>query len=197
MDKYESYEELRRNEQEDHFRIDLQVGLSGVAVMAPHGGGIEPGTTEIAKGVAGSEHTFYAFEGLKQSGNRDLHIMSTNFDEPIGIETARKAQRVVTIHGCAKKEEVVHVGGLDNDLKNKIAAYLSAAGFRVQEYPDSALQGESPNNICNQGKNRRGVQIEVSSGLRQIMFESLSKKGRTRTKPSYKKFISTLRLAIT
>jgi phage replication-related protein YjqB (UPF0714/DUF867 family) len=84
MDKYESYEELRQNEQEHHFQIHHQEGSSGVAVMAPHGGGIEPGTTEIARGVAGTDHTFYAFEGLKPGGNQDLHITSTNFDEPVG-----------------------------------------------------------------------------------------------------------------
>jgi phage replication-related protein YjqB (UPF0714/DUF867 family) len=197
LDKYGSYEELRRNEAKVHFRVDLQEGSSGVAVIAPHGGGIEPGTSEIAKGVAGTEHTFYSFEGLKPSGNRDLHIMSTKFDEPIGIETAQKAQRVVSIHGCANEEEIVHVGGLDNDLKNKIAACLSAAGFQVRESLESALQGTSPDNICNRSKNRCGVQIEVSSGLRRLMFESLSRKGRTRTKPTYRRFVSTLRGAIT
>ena len=197
MDRYASFEELRQNEHEDHFQILCYEGTSGVAVMAPHGGGIEPGTTEIAKGVAGTEHTFYAFEGLKPSGNRDLHITSTNFDEPIGLKIARKAQRVVAIHGCSNKEKIVHIGGLDNDLKNKVAAGLSAAGFQVRESLESALQGTSPHNICNRSKNRCGVQIEVSSGLRHLMFESLSRKGRTRTKPTYRRFVSTLRRAIT
>jgi phage replication-related protein YjqB (UPF0714/DUF867 family) len=196
MDRYASYEELRQNEHEDHFQILCYEGTSGVAVLAPHGGGIEPGTTEIAKGVAGTEHTFYAFAGLKPSGNRDLHIASTNFDEPIGLEIACKAQRVVTIHGCINKEKIVHIGGLDNDLKNKVAAGLSAGGFLVTESPDLALQGASPNNICNRSKTRCGVQIEVSSGLRHLMFESLGRKGRMRTKSTYKKFVSTLRQAI-
>ncbi len=42
-------------------------GTSGIAVMAPHGGGIEPGTSEIANRVAGDEHAYYSFEGLKQN----------------------------------------------------------------------------------------------------------------------------------
>jgi phage replication-related protein YjqB (UPF0714/DUF867 family) len=197
VDKYNSYEELKWHEHKNYFRIRRHEGWSGVAVIAPHGGGIEPGTTEIAERVAGTEHTFYTFEGLKQTGNHDLHITSTNFDEPIGIETVQQAQRVLAVHGCAGKGEFLHIGGLDNDLKNRVVACLSASGFRVEGCPVTALQGASPNNICNRSKNRCGVQIEISSGLRKRMFESLSRKGRTRTKPTYNKFISSLRQAIT
>jgi phage replication-related protein YjqB (UPF0714/DUF867 family) len=197
VDKYGSYEELLQNEQEDHFEIRHQERSSGVVVIAPHGGGIEPGTSEIAEGVAGTEHTFYAFEGLMPSGNRELHITSTNFDEPIGLEIAQKAQQVVTIHGCAKKEEVVHLGGLDSDLKNKIKACLTTKEFRVKESQILAVQGASRDNICNRSKNGRGVQIEVSMGLRQRMFESLKRQERRHSTPTYDRFVSALKQAIT
>jgi len=36
--------------------------------MAPHGGGIEPGTIDIADAIARSEYTFYAFQGIKKRG---------------------------------------------------------------------------------------------------------------------------------
>ena len=58
--------------------------------MAPHGGGIEPGTTEIAEAVAGHEHTFYSFSGVKARGNSVLHITSSRFDEPEGIAIAKE-----------------------------------------------------------------------------------------------------------
>ena len=197
-DMYGSYEELRQIEQEDQdFKICCQERSSGVAIMAPHGGGIEPGTSEIAKEVAKPEHTFYAFEGLKPRGNRVLHLTSTNFDEPIGLGIAQKAQQVVTIHGCATKEEIVHLGGLDSDLKNKIQTCLSNEGFRVGESQILAAQGASRDNICNRSKNGRGVQIEVSSGLRRCMFESLSRKGRTKPNDTYYKFAKALKQAIT
>jgi phage replication-related protein YjqB (UPF0714/DUF867 family) len=196
MDKYKSYVELKRHENRNHFRIRRREGWSGVAIVAPHGGGIEPGTTEIAERIAGTEHTFYTFEGLKRTGNRDLHITSTNFDEPVGIETAQHAQRVLTIHGCGDQGEVLHIGGLDNDLKKKVVACLSTAGFRVDRCSDTTLQGASPNNICNRSKNHCGVQIEISIGLRRRMFDNLSRKGRTRTHPIYDEFISALRQAI-
>jgi poly-gamma-glutamate hydrolase-like protein len=53
------------------------------ALVAPHGGGIEPGTSELADAIAASDLSFYTFEGLKPSGNTDLHITSTRFDEPM------------------------------------------------------------------------------------------------------------------
>lgn len=53
MEKYRSYDNLCRNEVEDRdFRIRFRHGTSGIAIVAPHGGGIEPGTTEIAEAIA-------------------------------------------------------------------------------------------------------------------------------------------------
>jgi phage replication-related protein YjqB (UPF0714/DUF867 family) len=57
-----------------------------VAVIAPHGGGIEPGTSELATAIAGDDFSLYLFEGLKSAGNGELHITSTNFDEPISAK---------------------------------------------------------------------------------------------------------------
>jgi phage replication-related protein YjqB (UPF0714/DUF867 family) len=123
---YKSYEELSWHEHKDHFRIRRHEGWSGAAVIAPHGGGIEPGTSEIAEGVAGTEHTFYTFEGLKQTENRDLHIKRTNFDEPTGIEIVQHAQRVLALHGCVDDGELVYIGGLDYDLiRNPVIYFLA------------------------------------------------------------------------
>ncbi len=64
-------------------------GSSGILVMAPHGGGIEPGTGDIADGVAGQHHSFYCFKGIKKQGNRALHITSNRFDEPLAMAMVR------------------------------------------------------------------------------------------------------------
>ena len=54
MEKYFCYRDLKMHEVQDRdYRIDFRYGCSKIAVMAPHGGGIEPGTTEIADAVAG------------------------------------------------------------------------------------------------------------------------------------------------
>jgi phage replication-related protein YjqB (UPF0714/DUF867 family) len=73
-------------------------------IMAIHGGGIEPGTSEIALATAGYHpatltpaadghglHDFWLFEGLLSSGNGDLHVTASNYDEPIATELVQNA----------------------------------------------------------------------------------------------------------
>jgi phage replication-related protein YjqB (UPF0714/DUF867 family) len=53
---------------------------SRVAVIAPHGGGIERGTSEIARAIAGEDFNVYALEGIKPTGNyKALHLTSRLF----------------------------------------------------------------------------------------------------------------------
>ena len=196
-DKYHSFGQLEKKERPDHFTIFEHWGTKGVAIIAPHGGGIETGTSEIAKGIAGKEHSLYCFEGRRQSKNGDLHITSTRFDEPTGVELVNQAEKVVAIHGCADKKEIVFVSGLDHELKNRIRNSLMAAGFRVEEPAASDMQGTQLSNICNRGKSKRGVQIEVSEGLRRAMFEDHTKRaGRETTTPVFHRFVSAIREAI-
>jgi phage replication-related protein YjqB (UPF0714/DUF867 family) len=180
-DKYLSYAELRIHEREGKdFRIRLRRGSSHILVIAPHGGGIEPGTSEIADAVAGREHTFYAFEGLKPEKNRMLHIASTYFDEPTALHAVENARKILAIHGCKGYEEVIYVGGRDRFLKETTKKALRGAGFIIREHPH--FQGEHPLNICNRSPDGMGVQLEITTGLRHSMFESLhTRRGRMRT----------------
>src|SRR5437763_3703906 len=99
-DKYQSFGELAAKETAGMtYGILAQQSRPAFAVMAPHGGGIEEGTSEIADAITGSEFSFYTFEGLKPSNNTDLHITSTRFDEPMGITLIERCETVVTIHG--------------------------------------------------------------------------------------------------
>jgi len=82
-DRYANFAELSRSERESvDFRICCTRRELGIAIIAPHGGKIEQGTSRIASAIAGSEYSVYCFEGLKPSGNSVLHITSTRFDEP-------------------------------------------------------------------------------------------------------------------
>jgi phage replication-related protein YjqB (UPF0714/DUF867 family) len=38
-------------------------------VIAPHGGGIDQYTSDIARAIAGAEFNLYLFEGISRSGN--------------------------------------------------------------------------------------------------------------------------------
>jgi phage replication-related protein YjqB (UPF0714/DUF867 family) len=162
--------------------------------MAPHGGEIEPGTSEIAESVAGREHAFYSFEGLKSGSNLDLHVASTLFDEPRALRTAAEAYAVITIHGCREKDPVVLVGGLDLPLLQATAEALEEAGFAARE--DPRLPGRSPLNLCNRSRTGRGVQLEVSRGLRRTLFTGLTGTARTTNLPGFQRFVAALRRAL-
>lgn len=197
MDKYKNYKQLRWDEQEGtDYRINLREGTSGIAVIAPHGGGIEPGTMELADEIADCLHTFYCFEGIKQTRNSDLHITSENFDEPQGISIVKKYKTVLALHGCKEDEEVVYLGGKDNDFKEKIKKALTQAGFTVEKSPRSSLQGKSRRNICNRSQSGSGVQLEISKGLRKKMFSDLTRQGRRHRTETFDRFISALRKAL-
>ena len=64
-DKYSSFAVLARHQIEGQdYRILFRKRNGARVIIAPHGGGIEPGTTEIADAIAGNDLSFYAFEGI-------------------------------------------------------------------------------------------------------------------------------------
>jgi phage replication-related protein YjqB (UPF0714/DUF867 family) len=173
MGKYKNFNELKQHETEGiDYHIRMRNGTSGIAVIAPHGGGIEPGTVDIADSVAGDEHAFYCFEGIKKEGNADLHITSENFDEPNGVRIAEEADFVLAIHGCSGTERVIFVGGNDFELRKRLSETLVQAGFIAEDHPRPGLEGLKPTNICNLGRTGRGCQVEFSEGMRKKMFEN-------------------------
>jgi len=182
MDTYDSFSELEKHEQEGKdYLIVYREADSKFCIMAPHGGGIEPGTATIADAIAGVNHTFYTFKGIKRSGNRVLHLTSARFDEPIGIKTSSSARVVVTVHGCNAVGDVVYLGGKNDGLNEKMMGALRKAGFNVKNSKIPGLRGVSLENICNRCHSRQGVQLELSRGLRERMihhldFRSLRKK---------------------
>lgn len=193
--KYNSYRDLEENERQGKdYQILFRQGRSGIVVMAPHGGGIEPGTSEIAERVAGDEHAFYSFEGLKQGGSFDLHITSTLFDEPVGINIAKGSETIVAIHGCMGEESKIYIGGRHTILKDRIKGALAQADFWVQE--NSTYPGMDPLNICNRSRRGRGVQLEISMGLRRRMFRGLSHTKRDNTISLFEEFVAALRGAL-
>jgi phage replication-related protein YjqB (UPF0714/DUF867 family) len=197
MDKYVDFAELEQNEREgEDYAILYREADSKVAIMAPHGGGIEPGTSDIADAVAGSDHTFYAFKGLKKTGNKILHINSNRYDEPIGLKTSKNAFIVISIHGCRDKKEKVFIGGKNQEIKQKMMCALRSAGFRAVISETPGLRGISPENICNRCKSGKGVQLEISRGLRENMFDNLDRRSlRKKTKVFYK-FVNTIKKAL-
>lgn len=192
-DKYNRFAELASDEQErrDYRRL-AEMRDSAIAIIAPHGGGIEPGTSEITKAIADSEFAFYCFEGIKLRGNEELHITSTYFDEPICIQLIERSQIVVTVHGCAGEHEIVYVGGLDDNLRTQIIEALKSAGFKAKE-DISNHSGNHAQNICNRGISGKGLQLEITEGLRRAMFKGLKRRERETTKPLFDEFTAVVR----
>lgn len=193
--KYRSFEELSAVETEGvDFRVRKRVGHSGVAVISIHGGGIEPGTTEIAEAVARDRHSFYTFSGLKPVGNFDLHITSRRFDEPRGEELVAEATTVLSIHGCGDDVPMIYIGGQNVELRRKVETALVDAGFKVRKAV--RFPGLSPMNICNRCRSGEGVQLEFCAGLRRMMFENLGRPDRKKPTPLFDRLVEALRAAL-
>lgn len=193
MDPYHHFGQLQQHEQEGlDYTILHRVGSSGILLMAPHGGGIEPGTGAIADAVADRQHSFYCFKGIKKQGNRILHISSNRFDEPLAMTMLRAANWVLSIHGCRDVEPIVWVGGRDLRQGDRIIHDLQQAAIPAQRCDRPGLRGLHPDNICNRGRSSAGVQLEISFGLRQMMFSDIyQRRIRCRT-PRFYRLVETL-----
>jgi phage replication-related protein YjqB (UPF0714/DUF867 family) len=178
-DRYADFSALARVLIEDvDYVVHADRRNSTLAIVAPHGGGIEPGTSELAAAIARERHSFYAFEGVRSKGNGELHVTSTRFDEPRLLEVVTAAQTVIALHGEAGDREAVYVGGLDVALGQRLTASLIAAGFSATPHDDARLHGTDPANLCNRGSSGAGVQLEISRATRRTLFASLDRAGR-------------------
>jgi phage replication-related protein YjqB (UPF0714/DUF867 family) len=197
MDRYSSFEKLKLGEHQGaDYRIQRRIGCSGIAILSIHGGEIEPGTTRIADAIAGPEHSFYSFEGMKNQGNLTLHITSTHFDEPTAMEIVCQSDIIISIHGSAGMEPMVQLGGLDVEITDQIGNKLRKAGFRVMECAGPPFGGKDQANICNLCGRGMGVQIEISRGQRSLMFRDLSPEGRMHPTEIFVAFTQAVREAI-
>jgi phage replication-related protein YjqB (UPF0714/DUF867 family) len=137
-----------------------------VTIIAPHGGGIEVGTSQLAARIARGRHSLFLFEGLKPPWqNRGLHITSHRFDHPLCVALVSRSPVTLAVHGC-RGEARIYVGGLDTELKMLLTAKLNDAGFPAASDNHPYL-GLNPLNICNRGSRSRGVQIELTRDFRE------------------------------
>jgi phage replication-related protein YjqB (UPF0714/DUF867 family) len=195
MDVYRNFAELSEAERED---IDFRISAvkregSSTVIVAPHGGAIEPGTSEVAKEVANNDLSLAIFEGIKSKGNKRLHITSTNFDEPRCVELVQESETVVAIHGEGSNDLSIFLGGRDDELGVQLKAALERYGYAVKTHGNPDLHGLAPANICNRGRHGVGVQVELSSGLRQTFFQSLTDKGRKNPTDELVRFAAAVR----
>lgn len=172
-DKYPNYATLAASEVEgvDYTRTAVTPTGATWASIAIHGGAIEAGSGEMAEEVAGTRMRFFEFAGIKSSGNVDLHLTSTVYDEPMGIALVAGARRCLSFHGYTGTTDVAEtaIGGLDSALVSRVTMALRAAGFTVVVAP-SEIAGTDPLNICNKTTTSMGVQLELSRAQRAAFF---------------------------
>jgi len=171
MDRFRNFAALRRHAREDRdFTVETRKGQSGYAIMAPHGGGIEPATAITAAAIAGTDHGYYALKGIRSRNNGQLHIASERFDEPRALALAKVSHTVITVHGCSGGQLVVYTGGRDARLRGRVVQYLADIGISVDDIPPPSLGGLRRDNLCNQGNSGKGLQMELSAGFRRRLM---------------------------
>ena len=166
-DRYRNFAKLAEKQRLGvDYAIRIEDRGTPLVILAPHGGWIERGTSEIGEAIAGADMSFYAFEALKKGAHGDFHITSHRFDEPTAIELVGKSHIAVAIHGRGNgKNDAIWIGGRAIALGNVIGASLRDVGFAAG--PNKRLPGRHPSNICNRTLLGEGVQLELSRSLRQ------------------------------
>ncbi|PEE43831.1 hypothetical protein COM71_24260 [Priestia megaterium] len=145
---------------------------NSILVSGIHGGGIEIGVSESATLVQEiGGYDLFLFEGLRSANNSELHVTSTNYDEPKMVSMVTDRSQHVAIHGAAGDTAIINVGGLDIALRNAIWEELKKRGLNAQLAPTNII-GEEPNNVSN--RNRRGgcCQLELTSQQRKDFFKN-------------------------
>lgn len=174
VDKYAGFEALAAGERRNiDFRIRFDERASPVIVLAPHGGRIEPGTSELAEAIAKDDLSFYAFEGIRGDQNGTLHITSHRFDEPDALRLVGLAEVAVALHGRQDRGDPssIWLGGKATALRDAIATALSEAEFDVA-IAEGELAAQHPSNICNRTRSGAGVQLELPRTLRNRLVSN-------------------------
>lgn len=171
-DTYSCFAELEKAEDKKSYNItyDMKNRSSVYAIMAPHGGKIELGTTEVSIAIARNDLSLYIFDANKSNKNKTLHITSSRFDEPKCEKMLVNVETVLAIHGAADPDgdpkEIVWVGGnLRKKFEIHLKEKLGPLGFLVEF--NHKFAGEEPRNICNRGTSQQGMQLELTKSLRE------------------------------
>ncbi|MFE3202352.1 poly-gamma-glutamate hydrolase family protein [Embleya sp. NPDC059237] len=188
-------------------------------ILAPHGGGIERGTSEICLALAGYRpdtlkprggpvFDYWMFEGLREDGNDRLHVTSSHCDDPVACSLVGGMRHAVSLHGCTAEQakakgrtgQAVVVGGGDKELRDAAVKKLDKAGFEVIAGTTvPALAGLDPRNIVNRTLTDGGLQLELTTELREAMFKpkKMSRSERpSNTTEVFERFVAAVRDAM-
>jgi phage replication-related protein YjqB (UPF0714/DUF867 family) len=170
-DLYGSMTELKEKTVEGQdWKITTIDTDSDILVSAIHGGSIEIGTSEactLTQELGG--YDLFMFEGVRSSNNSELHVTSTNYDEPNMIRLVTDSLQHVAIHGAAGGTPIAYIGGYDITLRNTIWEEMVKRGLNAQIAPSNII-GEEPNNVSNRTTRGACCQLELTSQFRKNFF---------------------------
>jgi phage replication-related protein YjqB (UPF0714/DUF867 family) len=174
--------------------------VAQTTIIAPHGGGIEPGTSELCLAVAGHHpamlpetppagvtYDYWMFEGLRPADNDKLHVTSTGCDDEIALSLCGGALRALSLHGFeldpGEDHDVLVGGAADEILRLAMRDALARAGFKavLPGAGDGELDGNKHCNIVNRTRLGAGIQLELSLPLRRSMFGEFTRARRKHT----------------
>lgn len=213
----EGVDYARRFRRHEWFDDDLtqRYGVQRTVILAPHGGGIETGTSELCLAIAGYHpadltpsnpvHDYWMFEGLRAANNGELHVTSAHCDDHVARALAAGSLNAIGLHGCKESQaglpdgtQAVLVGGRNSAFKSRLITRLTTAGIRAIDaanVPD--LNGDDPANIANRTLRGAGAQLEITTPLRHAMFGTNTRAGRKNTTlPIFWAFTTATRAAI-
>lgn len=171
--EYPSMSALRKVEQAGvAYDLAWTITDSPLIVIAPHGGAIESRTSEITSAVAGTDHTQCQFGGKLPAGQNypRLHVTSEHWDVEECLILIGQRTHALSIHGTAKADKVVYIGGRDTATGAELATALRAAGFSVVQPAPAEIAGTSTQNFVNKDADGAGVQLELTTELRMELF---------------------------
>jgi phage replication-related protein YjqB (UPF0714/DUF867 family) len=179
-----------------HVSLDASAPDMTMAVIAPHGGKIEPNTDVIALGLAdelalphfvfvahASDSCLDKYGGATRSNHRALHITSVHFNDSRAESLMRSVNRGVAVHGHGRDANKLCVGGITPALRTAFKSYYDT--YAKKHSPSGAtaviattdgdcegIAGTAPANISNRSQVGAGLQLELSSTFRTELVTS-------------------------
>jgi phage replication-related protein YjqB (UPF0714/DUF867 family) len=200
----EGVDYARRHRRHERFD-DTQARTDDVpktTILAPHGGGIEPGTSELCLAIAGYHpanlpqippagvtYDYWMLEGLRDRDNAALHVTATGCDDGVAVSLCAGSLNALALHGfrpgppdMSEDDQVVLVGGRNNTLRGYLLEGLCNADFDARDAGEHGeLDGNAECNIVNRTLLGMGAQLELSTPLRDAMFAEHSRSRRKHT----------------
>ena len=171
-------------------RLDDDGTHTGLLIMAPHGGEIEPPTDlqaeRLAEKLAGKRVSVWRCKGYHPRGGKAAfdrwHITSTDVSEAsyplLAKVAARKFEYAVSFHGMT--DDRILIGGaaptrLRLEVRDAIRLAINDPRIAVDlAIPGDANGGKDPRNIVNRYVPSGGVQIEQSARARRDHWKAIA-----------------------